>query len=343
MFLGLTVVGVVALFAPVIGTAVAGAIEPNPTASDALEPLILRLGTGSPSGTYYPMGTLLAKGLTLPGDEDCGQSLCGPGAVLVVAQASNGPVANLQAMERGMVELGIAQSNIVDWAYRGTGRFKGRAPADQLRAVATLYVEKLHLIVRKGAGVSSVADLRGRHVALDEQGTGTLEDVRVLLRAHGMTERDMRLHYIKPDLAFEHMQKGRLDALFLLAGSPVPILRSAEREMLFTLVPIQGEPVDLFLSEMPYHRRISVLADTYADVPETPTIGLGAQLLVRADLDEQLVYRLTQALWSDRMRAILDKGHEQGRFVRLETALDGIPIPLHPGAERFYREIGLVK
>lgn len=140
------------------------------------EPQVLRLATGGVGGTYHPIGALIAEALTVLNGSAPGG---GGGAsrnrppdllpnLLVVSQTSNGSVANVEAMQRGQVEMALAQSNIAEWAYRGTGRFQGAAPATSLRAVATLYRESLHLVARPAAGIRSVADLRGQRVSLDE-------------------------------------------------------------------------------------------------------------------------------------------------------------------------------
>ncbi len=310
----------------------------------AVEPQVVRLGTGGVGGTYRPIGRLIAQALSSHDDSSCAAAPdCPAGGVVVVSQTSNGSVANVEAMERGLIELALIQSNIADWAFRGTGRSHGRPPATSLRAVATLYQESLHLVTRPGSGIHAVPDLRGRRVSLDEPGSGTLGDVRELLFAFGLSERDLKPEFVKPDLARARMREGRLDAFFIVAGAPMSVLLSADRSDAISLVPIDGAPVDALLARLPFYSRTVIPDGTYPGVPDTPTIAVGAQLLVRADLNDDLVYRLTRALWSDGTRAILDKGHAKGNQIRRERALDGISIPLHPGAERFYREQGMIR
>ncbi len=311
------------------------------------EPQVLRLATGGVGGTYHPIGALIAEALTVMGGSAPGGGGGAPRIrtpdLLIVSQTSNGSVANVEAMQRGQVEMALAQSNIAEWAYRGTGRFQGAAPAASLRAVATLYRESLHLVARPAAGIRSIADLNGQRVSLDEPGSGTLGDVRELLTAYGLSERDFKPEFVKPDFALARMRDGMLDAFFIVAGAPMAILQEAGRSQSIALVPIDGPEVDGLLGRLPFYSRMVIPAGTYPGVPDTPTIAVGAQLLVRADLDDGLVYRLTRALWSDRTLGILAKGHPKGAKIRPERALDGISIPLHPGAERFYREQGLIR
>lgn len=309
-----------------------------------VEPQVVRLATGGVGGTYRPIGRLIAEALSSHNDSSCVAAAdCTVGGVVVVPQTSNGSVANVEAMERGLVELALIQSNIADWAFRGTGRSQGRPPAASLRAVATLYQESLHLVTRTDSGIHTVPDLRDRRVSLDEPGSGTLGDVRELLSAFNLSERDLKPEFVKPDLARARMREGKLDAFFIVAGAPMTVLQSADRDDAISLVPIDGPPVDALLARLPFYSRTVIPDGTYPGVPDTPTIAVGAQLLVRADLGDDLVYRLTRALWSDSTRAILDKGHAKGGQIRRERALDGISIPLHPGAERFYREQGMIR
>lgn len=324
-----------------------GATAASAHAAALPEPQVLRLATGGVGGTYHPIGALIAEALTVlngsaPGGGGGGSRNRTP-ELLVVSQTSNGSVANVEAMQRGQVEMALAQSNIAEWAYRGTGRFHGAAPADSLRAVATLYRESLHLVARPAAGIRSVADLRGRRVSLDEPGSGTLGDVRELLAAVGLSEQDFKPEFVKPDFALARMRDGMLDAFFIVAGTPMGVVREAGHRQPIALVPIDGPEVDGLIERLPFYSRMVIPAGTYPGVPDTPTIAVGAQLLVRADLDEALVHRLTRALWSDRTLGILAKGHPKGAQIRPERALDGLSIPLHPGAERFYREQGLIR
>ncbi|HEX6979180.1 MAG TPA: TAXI family TRAP transporter solute-binding subunit [Alphaproteobacteria bacterium] len=328
--------GIVAFLAPLGFTMLADGL--------AAEPTVLRLGTGGVGGTYYPIGSLIAAGLsdsTAPG-ACAGAPRCGIPGVLAVAQVSNGSVANIEGLRTRSIEMAFAQSNVVDWAYNARARFEKREPARDLRAIATLYLESLHVVVRADAGISSISDLKDRRMSLDEPGSGTLDDAREVLRSFGLAEADLSPEYVKPDLAVARMLEGRLDGFFIVAGAPVATLREASPRLSFALLPVDGPAAERLLHRLPFYSRVIIRAGLYPGVPDTPTIGVGAQLIVRADLDEHLGYEITRALWSERMRRLLDGGHPKGREIRLDNALQGISIPLHPGAERFYREAGLL-
>jgi uncharacterized protein len=308
------------------------------------DPTVLRLGTGGAGGTYYPIGSIIAQGMSDGGEpQHCTvASGCGIPGVLAVAQVSNGSVANIEGLRSGSIELGFVQSNILDWAFNGTARFKDRGAARELRVIANLYSETVHIVVRASAGISSVRDLRGRRVSLDESGSGTLEDAREILRSFGITEADLTAEYVKPDLAAQRMIDGRLDGFFIVAGAPVAAVTNAAKHFALTLLPVGGPAADQLLGRLPFYSRATIPSGVYPGVPNTETIAVGAQLVVRADFDERLAYQVARSLWSERTRKLLDSGHQKGREIRPENALQGVSIPLHPGAERFYREAGML-
>ncbi len=302
-----------------------------------------RIGTGGIAGTYYPIGGLLADIISSPpGARPCERGgSCGVPGLVAVAQSSNGSVANVEGLQDGSLESGFVQSDIAYQALHGAGVFAKTGKFEALRAIANLYPESMHIVARKGAGISSVRDLRGKRVALDEPGSGTLIDARLVLEAYGLSERDMHAEYIKPSPAVGKVRDGLLDAYFMVAGYPNSSVVELAESVGVELVPIVGPEVDRLLQRSPFFTRDIIPAEAYRGVGEVRTIAVNAQWLVRADLDEELVYGITKALWSDAARQLLDNGHRRARSITLATALDDLAVPLHPGAERFYRERGL--
>ena len=304
---------------------------------------LLRIGTGGRGGTYYPVGRLIARALTARKvGAGCGTS-CGGKGLVAVAQISNGSVSNVEGIRKGDLEAGLAQSDVVQWAYSGTGTFAGRAPNKTLRAVANLYPESLHLVALKESGIRTVQDLRGKRVSLDEPGSGTLIDARFVLAAYGLSDHRLRAEYIKPSLAVARMEKGKLDAFFFVGGYPVRSIATLARRRAITIIPINGAPARALVTRNRFFLKDTIPAGTYRGVGRVQTVSVGAQLVVGADLSEALVYRLTKILWSPRTLKILRDGHAKGKQIRPERALAGLSIPLHPGAARYYRERGLLK
>jgi TRAP transporter TAXI family solute receptor len=303
-----------------------------------------RIGTGGVAGTYYPIGGLIADIISNPpGARPCDKGgSCGVPGLVAIAQSSNGSVANVNAIRSGTLESGFAQSDVAYWAYTGTGIYEGQPKVENLRAIASLFPESVHIVAHPDSGIESVADLRGKRVSLDEPGSGTLVDARIILAAFGLSEDDVEADYIKPSPAVAKMRDGELDAFFIVAGYPTGSVVELASSIGAELVPIDGPEVDALLEEYQFFARDEIPAGVYERVGGVPTISVGAQWLVGAEVDEELVYGITKALWHENARQLLDNGHARARAITLDTALDGIAIPLHPGAERYYREVGLL-
>jgi uncharacterized protein len=308
----------------------AASLWPAPGAAET--PLIFRVGTGGVGGTYFTIGTLLSSPLSgaIPG-------------LVVVAETSNGSVSNVAMIEAGANEAGFVQADIAHWAYTGTGMYAVNPPARDLRAVANLYPESIHIVVRKDSGIESVRGLRGRRVSFDEPGSGTLVEARLVLGAYDITETNTEPQYVKPTISLEHLAEGKVDAIFFVGGAPSPWFSEFASNHSIVLLPVDGPEADGLVKKYSFLSRSHIEAAAYPGVvKDVPTLDVGAQLLVAAKLPDELVYQITQELWRPETLAILAKGHPKGQHIGLENALLGVAIPLHPGAERYYRSIGLL-
>jgi uncharacterized protein len=291
-----------------------------------------RIGTGGTAGTYYPVGGMIANAVSQPGK------------IVVTAQASNGSLANVNAIAGGSLESGFSQSDVATWAQKGTGIFEGRSNIPDLRLIANLYPETVHVVVKKGSGIKSVADLKGKRVALDEPGSGTLVNARLILAAYGVKETDIKPEYIKPNQAGDKMKDGALDAFFFVGGSPAgAIAELASSGAGIELLPIDGPQAEGLRMASPFFAPDNVPAATYRDVPAVSTLSVGAQWVTSAKADTETVYQITKALYSDAAQRALGAGHAKGKLITLQNAVRGAGIPFHPGAERFYKEAGVLK
>lgn len=309
-----------------LALAVAGA------ATSANAQQFFRIGTGGTAGTYYPVGGMIAN------------SISQPGKLIATAVASNGSVANINGILGGSLEAGFTQSDVAYWAYSGTGTFDGKPKAQDLRLIATLYPESIHLVARKGSGIKTVADLRGKRVSMDEPGSGTLVDVRLILGAFGMTDKDIKAEYLKPNQAGDKLKDGGLDAFFFVSDAPAgAISELASSGAGIELVPIVGPEIDKLRSQQEFFTPDTIAANTYQNVGEVKTISINAQLVTSAKLPEQTVYDIVKALYSDATRKTLDNGHAKGKLITKENAVKGAGIPFHAGAEKYYKEVGLLK
>lgn len=302
------------------------------SAAVAQTPAFFRIGTGGTGGTYYPVGGMIANAISSPPQ------------LVSTAVASNGSVANINAIVGGNMESGFSQADVAYWAYTGTGVFDGKPKTTDLRSIANLYPESIHIVVRKGSGLKSVADLKGKRVSLDEPGSGSLINARAVLAAYGITEKDIHPEYLKPNQAAEKMKDGAVDAFFITGGYPMSaITELATSGGGVELLPIDGDGAAKLMKDAPFFAKDEIPAGTYKDVGATPTLAVGAQWVTSAKVPDEVVYNVVKAMWSDKTRAVLDAGHAKGKLIRKETALNGLAVPLHPGAEKFYKEAGLLK
>ncbi len=305
---------------------------------------LFRIGTGGAGGTYYPIGGLIALAISNPpGSRACDEGgSCGVPGLIAIAQSANGSVANVMDIQKGILESGFSQSDVARWAYTGTGTFAGKPPIRKLRAIASLYPESVHLVARKGSGIRSVRDLKGKRVALDEPGSGTLIDAEILLRAYGLKKEQLNVEYSKFQQAAERLREGKLDAFFVVVGYPATIISQLAEEMGVELISIDGPESERIIRDNPFFSRGEIPPNTYKGIGvPVATINVQAQWLTSSDLDEALIYQITRTLWNENSRRLLDKGHSKGKMIRLKNALSGLAVPLHPGAARFYREQGI--
>ncbi|MBP6277288.1 TAXI family TRAP transporter solute-binding subunit [Limnohabitans parvus] len=291
-----------------------------------------RIGTGGTAGTYYPVGGMIANAVSQPGK------------IVATAQATNGSVANVNGVAGGAMESGFSQSDVATWAYTGTGVYEGKPKVTDLRMIANLYPESIHLVVKKGSGIKSVSDLKGKRVALDEPGSGTLVNARTVLAAYGVKESDIKPEYIKPNQAGDKLKDGALDAFFFVGGAPAgAIAELASSGAGIELVPLAGPQADALRKSNPYLAVDTIAAGTYKDVPAVQTMAMGAQWVTSAKADTETVYQITKALYGKAAQDALAAGHAKGKFITKENAVKGVGIPFHPGAEKFYKEAGVLK
>ena len=291
-----------------------------------------RIGTGGTAGTYYPVGGMIANAVSQPGK------------IVATAAATNGSVANVNGIGGGSLESGFSQSDVATWAQKGTGIFEGKPHVPGLRMIANLYPETIHVVVKKGSGIKSIVDLKGKRVALDEPGSGTLINARLVLAAYGVLESEIKPEYIKPNQAGDKMKDGSLDAFFFTGGAPAgAIAELASSGSGIELLPIDGPQAQGLRMASPFFANDTIPAETYKGVAAVNTLAVGAQWVTSDKADAETVYQITKALFSDATQKTLQAGHAKGKMITLKHAVQGVGIPFHPGAERYYKEVGALK
>lgn len=313
--------------------------------SSAQDLTFFTIGTGGTSFTYYPVGGVIANAISKPpGSRPCDDGgSCGVDGLIASAVSSRGSVDNVNAIVSGLRDSGFAQSDVAYWAYTGTGTMEGEEPAEDLRTIAALFEEHIHLVTLADSGISSVADLKGKRVSLDEPGSGTYVDANLILEANGLSQDDLTPEQLKGAAATEALRNGKVDAIFVVAGYPTGAIVELASAVDIKLVPIDGAGAEELTNNYGFFSASEIPSDAYEGVDGATTIAVGAQWFTHADKDEELIYKITEALWNEKSRKLLDVGHAKGASITAETALNGVGVPLHPGAERFYQEAGLLK
>jgi len=307
------------------------------------------IATGGTGGTYYPLGGVLAQALSnkIPN-------------LIITAQSGNASVANCNLIKNHEIESGFVQNNVAYAAYNGIAQFEGN-PVPNLRAIASLYPETIQIVAREGAGIKTVADLKGRKLIPGDRGSGTEVDCKAVLWGIGLAYDDFAsVDWLSFAGAAQRLKDRQADVAFITAGWPTAAITELATTSDITLVPLDDATIAKIIKQYPFYAKVIIPAGTYRGVDvDTPAITTMAQWVVDADVPEETVYQLTKALW-DKGSFVLRKAgdqaaeapsgaeimaqaHVKGKDVTLKTALDGVAIPLHPGAARFYREKGMAQ
>ncbi len=325
--------------------AAAAALAGAGAAADAQDIKFFRIGTGSISGVYFPVGGLIASAISHPpGASLCGQGgSCGVPGMVAVAQASRGSVSNIRDIAAGRVESALVQADVAYLAVRGEGPFAGGKGVPGLRAIASLYPEAVHVVVRRDSPIRSINDLRGRRISLDLKGSGTRAVARAVLQGYGVGPKAVDHLNSQVGPAVDRLRSGQIDAFFFVGGYPVPSIARLAQDVPVRLLPIAGPEAEAIRKIHPFLHEVEIPARVYRRGAATRTLAVAAHLVVSETVPADLVYGVTRALWHPTTRHILDQGPPATRQMRLENAVRGLAIPLHEGAARFYREKGLLK
>jgi hypothetical protein len=304
------------------------------------ETRFFRIGTGPATGNYFTIGGIIANAISNPpGSPPCDKGgSCGVPGLIASAQTTQGSVQNVELVADKTLESGLCQSDVAYWAYSGSGMYSGGKPFDGLRAVANLYQESLHIVVRADSTIYAVADLRGKRISLGGRGSGTRATAVLVLGAYGVGERKFVGQLLTIEKACARLRDSMIDAIFFVGGAPVPAFADLAQTTALRLLPVASDEASNLRSTYPFLTVDVIPENSYGSNPGTVTVGIGTYWLVLAELDDNLVHDIAAALWHPATRKLLDQGSPIGRRIRLEQALVGLPLPVHAGAERFYAE-----
>lgn len=311
---------------------------------DSPQRVAFQISTGSTTGSYFPVGQLLAQLVSHPpGVGRCqAADVCGPAGLIVSTRASEGSIANVIAVNSGNVSSGIAQTDVVALAVAGKGPFTRTGPAKQLRVIANLYGEDLHLLAAKNANIKSVSDLRGKRVSLSSEGSGTINTARAVLAAYRLPERAIVANYESGERATDLLQSGKLDAMFYVGGTPAGLIEQLLDEGVAVLVPINGDARTRLLRAQPHLYAHTIPQGTYSGASEVETVAVDAVWITDASQPDALIYGVAKSLFNPANRTTLNAERVGAHFLELDAAAKGTTAPLHPGAARFFMEAGVL-
>lgn len=285
----------------------------------------INIATGGTSGTYFPLGGALADILNknIPGTN-------------ASAQSTGASVANVNLLSQGKVEIAFIQNDIAYYAANGTEMFKGKQVAG-LQGLATLYPETVQIVTLKKSGIKSVADFKGKRIAVGAAGSGTEANARQIMEAYGIKYDDIKVQYLSFGEAASALKDGNVDAAFVTAGHPTAAIQDIATQNDVVLVPVDADKADALIKQYPFYTKLVIKAGTYpkqdADVS---AVAVKCMLAVTDKMDENTAYAIAKALYGnlDRMKS----AHSAANAISKDTAKDGMSIKLNPGAEKFFHE-----
>jgi TRAP transporter TAXI family solute receptor len=311
------------VFGLVVGALALGVVEPSAAQT------FVNLLTGGTAGVYYPLGVSLGRiyGEKIPG-------------IRTSVQSTKASVENLNLLQAGKGEIAFTLGDSLIAAWKGDAEAGFKAPLDKLRGIAGIYPNYVQIVASKESGITTLADLKGKRLSVGAPKSGTELNARAILAAAGLSYADLgKVEYLPFAESVDLVKNRQLDATLQSAGLGVASIRD-----LSTSVPIRmvAVPPEIVAKIGDPFRPGVIPAGTYTGQDQdVPTATIPNFLVTHSGVSDELAYAMTKELFANLDQ--LAAAHAEGKKITLERALDGMPVPLHPGAERFYREKGLVR
>ncbi len=281
--------------------------------------------TGGTSGVYYPLGVALSQviGKELP-------------EAKVSVQSTKGSAENANLLQAGRGELGFGLADAIADAWAGDAEAGFKKKLDKLRGVAAIYPNYIQLVASADSGIKTLADLKGKRISVGAPKSGTELNARAIFKAAGYTYGDFgKVEYLPFGESVELIKNRQLDATLLSAGLGVAAIRDLSTSIKVVFVPIPADVVAKIGNAA--YQAGAIPANTYdGQGADIPTVQIRNVLVTHADVPADTVYAMTKALFGNLDH--LKSAHSAAKAISLETAAYGVPVPLHPGAARFYAE-----
>ncbi len=334
----LTIISVI-MFSTLVGCSSSnesGNVAPSGSGDQKAEKIYLNIASGPSTGVYYPLGTAIAQVWNNNIDN-----------IVVTAQASNAGAHNIQLMDKGDAQIAFVVEGVTSYAVDGINEFAGN-PHPNLRAVAYLFSSVDQFVARKGSGIQSLADLKGRKFVPGGMASGAEITAREILRYYDLDyidRNDISPEFVNFDGAVERMKNEQTDAALILTGVPNAAVMELISSAGAYLIPLEAEKVEAITKDMPYYSPYTIKAGSYPDqADDILTVCQENWILLDSSLDEELVYQMTKMLYEKHDDLVTS--HAISRNITLEntaSAMTFMPTPFHDGALRYYKEVGLIQ
>jgi uncharacterized protein len=307
------------------------ALAPAPAAQPRR---VVTIAAGSVDGVYYPIAGAISR---IASDT---RSL----NIRATVESSGGSLANVQLMRAGEADFALLQNDVAYYAFNGItlGPFVGK-PVKSMAGVFSVYPEAVHLIATHGSGVKSVSDLKGKRVAFGPQGSATEQNALQVLAVHGVAEGDLAgAVRVSFTAAVDQLKAGAVDAAFFSIAVGAPVIADALASGKLSLISVGASAIEALVQKYPFYTIDEIPANTYKNQDREVVVpAVMAMLVARSSLPEDLVYQFTKAVFDNLPQ--FHSAHAAARNLTLQTALVGMALPLHPGAERFFKEKGIAR
>lgn len=292
---------------------------------------VLTIGTADSGGTMYPVGRAIAQVI----NENISQMKINIGA-------SNGSLTNVEGLRGGQIDLGLVSSDVAYCAYLGEEEFSGK-PMKNLRAIGAVYFSRSNWMAKDTLDAVFVHDLLGKRVAVGPESSTTELSARIALQVVGINSSNTKLENYGLGSGSKALQEGKLDAMHGLAGVPIKAMQDLAKNQPCHLLRYTEEELKAILNDNGQYRKTVIPAGTYSGQKEdVPTFGVKCVLCVNADMDEETVYNITKILRQS-VEDLDELHYSLDNMKDTDFVTKDLPVPLHPGAERFYKEAGLIK